>query len=543
MSVAQRQSWTDSQRSSVPIAVGNDNLEQALSNVGIFSAPRSKTRFIIPGILTAHFAVAVWLCATFNVWVDEYYSMQTTSRDFSYAVSQAVNFEEQPPFYFMTLWAWRQISESVFWGRALSAVCVIGFLAATWRTVIRVLPGIHPAWIITPMALNPVILYAATEMRVAGLTLLLSGLLMWCFFAGFATSTPKRSAIAAYGVISVLALYTHYYLGFLLVGNGVALLVTRRWRSIALYYGIMGLVALAYMPMFLSLDHQADGFAQRTPFEISYFAGIRVLIERVQNYLWPAMGLHLDGWRRWMIAGSILIGAVVAVGRRRRQAGQFWIILFAVVTATGFGLALAASRFGWQSMLERHALPVLLPGFLCFYGIFALYQEPVRRRMLMVWTTGVVIVSILSLHAVFNTLAKSGDWKRIAEYIEANERPNEAILIFPADAYYSFKYHYRGKSEVLAIPRPDQFLRYNHPDDTLKHDSEIVAALNGAAYDPASIWVLVNCNPADCGYLGVDYNLKTLEHFLAENYAMDKSHEYFGASLRHGSPSVHLANK
>lgn len=536
MSTVQRETLVRSSRRLRASPPDQENLTQALPHLGVFAARPYWSRAIIPAILIVQFWTAAWICLTFNIWVDEYYSLHTTSRDFSFAVTQALRFEEQPPLYFMALWVWRQLNLSLFWGRLFSTICVLGFLIVAWRLVKRLFPQIHPAWIIGPMAVNPIVVYAATEMRVAGLTLLLTGLMMWFFFDGFATPKPRQWAAVAYGVVSVMALYTHYYLGFLLVGNGIALLLTRRWRSILLYYGIMGLVGLAFVPMVLAMPQQADGFAARMPLEISLFDGMRTLVERIQNYLWPAMGLYIYGPLRWIVSGAMLVMSIILVCLRARRAMQSWIVLYAIVLTTGMGLAFAASRFGWQSMLERHALPVLLPAYLCFYGIFYLFDAPVRRRMLVLWTPGLAIVTLLSLYAVFHPLAKSGDWKRVAAYIQANEQANEAILVFPADAYASFMYYYRGRSEVVAIPRPEQFIRYNHSDDMLKNGGEIAAAIGTVPYTPAAVWVLVNCDPANCGYLGVDYNLPVLEAFLAENFSVDKPRQFFCVSLRHGLP-------
>jgi hypothetical protein len=54
------------------------------------------------------------------LWEDEIYSLHTTSKSISYAIEQSYNFEGQPPFYFILLTLWRNISDNLFFARLLS---------------------------------------------------------------------------------------------------------------------------------------------------------------------------------------------------------------------------------------------------------------------------------------------------------------------------------------------------------------------------------------------------------------------------------------
>ncbi len=500
------------------------------------------SRGIVPVIMAVHFAVCLWLCNTLNVWIDESYAMQTTSRSLAYAVDQAIGFEEHPPFYFALLWLWRSINESVFWGRALSALSTLLFLAVVWRVVTIALPKIHPAWVVGPIAVNPIVLYAGSEMRAPAVVLLVSGLLVWLFIEGFLADSPRRYARAAYLVVSVIALYTYYYLGFMLLANGLVLLMTRRWRLIFVYYGMMAVVGLAFLPMVLTFPDQSRSFDSRTPFGLTFFGGVRLMIERIQAYVWPSRGLPLDGKLRWIVPGILGAGVSFTLFARRREIGRPLVLLLAMTAAVGMLLAMVAWQLGWRAMLDRHALLILLPSYLCLYGVISLWSDASRRKVLIAWTTIVALSTALALDSAFGRLAKSGDWNRITTLIEAHERPQEPILVFPSISAVPFSYHYKGINEVIAIPRPEEFLRYNYQEDSLQSEDEIVAALDRVPYVPESVWVVVNCDPESCGYLDVSYNLDILERYVVNTYTVDLAGYYFGSYVQHATRPARLAD-
>ncbi len=504
---------------------------------------RARSAFgIVSIILVIHFAVVAWLSASTNLWSDEAYSVNTTSKDLSYAISQAILIEEHPPFFFVVLWFWRTISETVFWARMLSALCTLTFLIVVWRVAVRALPKIHPAWVVGPIAANPSVVYIATEMRAPALTLLVSGLLMWFFIEGFIVESPKRWAVVSYGIASVIALYTYYYLGFLLLANGVALLLTRRPRQIAIYYGLMLAAAIAYIPMLLAIPTQAHSFTYRLADSLSFTGGFRLMIERIQSFLWPSFGLPLPGRSRWIVPGILAAAVFGSLYVNRRKVERPLVVYFALTAVLAIAYSLLAWKLGWRSMLERHATALVVPVYLSVYGILSLYADATRQKVLAAWTAAVGVMCVLGTHALFYALAKPGDWKRVAEFIQANEREREPILVFPPMSAYTFDYYYKGQNRVLAIPRPEGFDRYNHPDDFLQNESEIFAALELVPYEADSIWVIVDCDLKSCADPVRHHNLNILQDFVASYYSVDDFQSFYGARIQHCSALGRLAD-
>ncbi|HEV7180287.1 MAG TPA: hypothetical protein VGN11_10450, partial [Candidatus Baltobacteraceae bacterium] len=80
-----------------------------------------------PSLATVAVSISVGLmfvlAYVLNIWQDEAYTLQTTSRGIVYAFHQAVAFEQSAPLYFLALTLWRHINDSVFFLRLFSVLC------------------------------------------------------------------------------------------------------------------------------------------------------------------------------------------------------------------------------------------------------------------------------------------------------------------------------------------------------------------------------------------------------------------------------------
>jgi len=155
-------------------------------------------KFVLP-VVALHLVLALCLGFTLNIWADESCSLATTRGNLGFAVHQSVNFEWQPPGYFVILWIWRQISDSIFWARALSAFCtaltVILFFFRSRRLASEY--AIWPYLATIVLAFHPYTVFAALELRLYGMGLLLSVVqfdLFWRSYIGF---TPAGRQLTA----------------------------------------------------------------------------------------------------------------------------------------------------------------------------------------------------------------------------------------------------------------------------------------------------------------------------------------------------------
>jgi 4-amino-4-deoxy-L-arabinose transferase-like glycosyltransferase len=300
-----------------------------------------RSRAIVPALAGLYLAVALPLAARLDIWVDEAYTLETTGGGLRHALHQALFFEGQPPLYFLWLALWRTLDGSIFFARLFSVLCGAAALLAVAALSRRWLPELHPGWLTALAGLNPFFFYAALEIRLYALALLLSALLLLLFHDGYLAAEPRRAARWGYGIIALAAVYTQYYLGFLLVAGAVALLVLKRWRPLRDYLLAMAAVAVCFAPMLWIVPGQVasqTAAAERA----SIVEGVVSLAGRSQEYVWPTEGLR--GFRTAARLGfAAALVALVLAGRRavRRREVAVWTLL-AVAPCSSLAC-------GWQS--------------------------------------------------------------------------------------------------------------------------------------------------------------------------------------------------
>ena len=54
-------------------------------------------------VVLLHLALVIPLAAILNIWIDEAYTLQSTGAGLAHAVQRALNFELQPPLYYVAL--------------------------------------------------------------------------------------------------------------------------------------------------------------------------------------------------------------------------------------------------------------------------------------------------------------------------------------------------------------------------------------------------------------------------------------------------------
>ena len=245
------------------------------------------SRYATPIFVGAHILIALPLAVILNVWIDEGYSIHTTGQGLAYAFHQAVYLELQPPLYFIALTIWRMVSDSYIHLRLFSLLCTSCSVAVGARLSRRYIPGVSPAWITFALAINPFLIWAAVEIRVYALIVLLTALLLLFFYDGFLAPQRRVRFQWLYCATALAALYTQYYIGFLLVANACVLAAIREWRRLFRYIACMLAVGVLFSPMMLVISRQVDEHTATVHGATSVKDGVRLVYTRVQEYAAP----------------------------------------------------------------------------------------------------------------------------------------------------------------------------------------------------------------------------------------------------------------
>ena len=483
-----------------------------------------RRRLLVHVLIALHLALTLFLAYKLNIWVDEAFSLRTTERGFGYALHQALNFELQAPLYFVLLGLWRKINGSIFFARLFSIACVVLSIRVTASLAGRFFKTLHPAWIVAAVAFNPLTIAIAVDVRLYALVLLLSSLLLLTFYDGFLTETRSRRAQVCYLLLAVAALYTQYYLGFLLAANACALVTLKRWRALFEYLVGMVLVGLCFLPMLPFIRYQMSAHTAPIHNRETWFEGLKFVTWRMKDYLLPP-GADASLWVRSLLLKILYAIAIFLIYKKRRSLAPETLALWTITIVVALFFLLTARLSGEMLLQIRHTTALFLPVNLAAFGIVLLAEN--KKRAALIWTLLVLLFSLSALYLHYRPMAKSGDWQRVAAYLMSAEKPEQAILIFHAGAALPLDSYYGGRNELVPLPRENTFERFDFHDYVLRDEHEIEDALERTPGTHEEVWLVTD---GDCGFADLSYHCEILEGFVGKYYTVAET-KYFNGSM------------
>ncbi len=455
--------------------------------------------------------ITIPLARILNVWVDEAYTLLTTGSTLKHAVGSALYFEYQPPFYFATLNLWRSLDHSIFFARLFSVLCVAITIYAAGQLSIRYLKGFNPAWALVAIAINPATIWAAEEIRVYALAGLLGALLLWTFYDGYLTEGQPRNSRSLYVILAIIAVYTQYFLGFLLAANLVAMLVMRRVQALRAYALGMIVVAIFCLPIAYVLRGQIASGTSTFASALGPAQLANVILSTLLSYILPLA--WISAWYVLPIGFTAAAVIVVLAARRLQVEGRGLCAIAAVATICLFiGLAMTKEPFA-----PRYVYVLFIPLVFAWLAVLASLARH-TRIIATIWLIAFVICSALSLRFTYHALAKTGDWQRVATFIMTSEQPNEPILVFGFSYTLPLKVYYSGNNPIVALPTY-----------ALRDEQQIETKLDSTPGPHALVWLVKTDR---CRRENVDLHCPMLEDFIARHFTVVTSRAFYGSSVR-----------
>jgi uncharacterized membrane protein len=471
-----------------------------------------------------HLSITLTLAALLNIWQDEAGTLYITGKDIFYALDRALGYELQPPLYFVLLNIWRSLNGSIFFAKLFSILCIVLTIYIAERISRRFVQGISPVWIIAIVALNPFLVWAALEIRSSALAILLSAILLLLFFDGFLDEKPDPGARRFYCLVAVLCFYTQYYSLFIFVSHTLTLLLLRRWRALRDYVLMMTAVSVLFIPLLLLLVGKVSGnsyaLANRNLPEVLNF-----IFARFQQFTFPSQWLP-QSLRRFVgvVFFSLLI--LIAIKGRRLITFRHTIVwLLTVTLALSFIPVLYLTGF----LITRYFVALFLPVILSIFALLSLSKPTSKKRNLLAFTLVFLCLSGITLYTEYKSLAKDGDYIRVASYLRSSEKSNQPILAFNPEVAFTLKFYYSGLNSIVAIPKAEDFQSYDLRDFVLKDQQQILTALSTISGKHTSLWLVQG---DFCGGVNIDYNCHILAKFIDENYSVESTQAFHGATVK-----------
>lgn len=492
-------------------------------------------RFGVWPLLLAHVLIALPLAYFLNVWADEASTLHTTQHGFVEAFRNAAANEKQAPLYFWVLSLWRSLNDSIFFARLFSIICSVAAIKLFAGLAARLFEPRAALLATAFFALHPFLIWASLEIRVYSLVILLSVLLMRLFLDAFTIDDQGASwrREIPFLVVALTALYTNYYLGFLLVGLFVALLMMKKWPAVRDYVLLMLVAGAAFVPMALSMVSQfaanTGGFQEPR----SVVEGIRFLWHHFLTFVLPAgilfgdSDLAITTARLWIVRVALAFVAVLTVWRRSRLSRRT-ITTAAGVATIVCGLLAAYFLLGADYIAIRHLsvlfAPLLIFIVLLLADLFDESESKTRLGRAAIGAGGILVLLSFaySLTVLHPHMTKRGDWERIGVFIEQNEaQMGQPIVVFPAFEALALPYHYHGKNRVLPNARFFDFepqAEFGSPDSRAREIEYVISAI---PRDSEGLWLAVS---EECI---ISETCRPLENFVLANYTIEIEKDFY----------------
>ena len=405
-----------------------------------------------------YYVIMIVLSAYFNVWEDEIYSLNTTSGSLSYAYRQSFDFEVQPPFWFLLLTIWRTISDSILWARLFSMFLIIISQILLYHFIKRISDKKLASLVSVLFILNPWIIFVILEIRLFALVILLSIIITASFYQTYypGNITPVKRVL--FILTAIAALFTQYFMGFLLFANAIVLLFRRNRKPLIIYIIDMVIpliLVLLIIPQILTgIDVQTTVLQSEVIDFKNYFVGTtREFVRRIFDYLLP-FSFNVSAFWYWTFRFSVIILLLSSFnyGRIRKRVPELTpFIIISIVIILFFYIL--GYFFSDLYSANKYTLVLLIPLLLSLTILFRM----VKPELLNYW---LILFSLIYITEDFNRykkLYKIRDFPSLASYIEKNENPGESIFIYRNIGAENLEIYYKGVNDIYPLPQAFDF--------------------------------------------------------------------------------------
>jgi uncharacterized membrane protein len=482
-------------------------------------------KIIFGSFIFIYLACLFFLCNKLNVSIDETCSLNTTSKDLSYAIKQSYSFEGQPPVYFALLSVWRGINSSVFFARLFSVffVCIAAFVF--YRLVHLVSDSNYSKWLVMLFLINPFTIATATDIRLYAFLLCLSLVSIYCFFKFYIEE--KNSYLYFLVLTGIIGLYTQYLYIFLFVALGLSLLLFKGWKLFFKFILFLVPLGLLFLYNVLYKSNPMD-LAMINSLSTTITERFVATFHSPQNLILALNVITVERTVRWLIIAVFMVLSVytyIKWYKKNKTTDRQYFEMYNVIIVAGCILMLLISAFFAATALDYYdryaiiAYPLFISAFLVFksHSLFS-------RRMIFA-----VIIAYYALVGAFNYryTVKEYDQKSLAGYITAIQNKGEPILFYQKVLSLPFSYYYSYKENIVTLPDSLKFdsTYFSKTKDTV----ELGRAIN-AINTPSNSYLLVS-DRVEPRFQN-DADIKMMNDYFNNHFNITLDTLYYGNSPR-----------
>ncbi|MCI4667834.1 MAG: hypothetical protein MRZ79_06710 [Bacteroidia bacterium] len=477
--------------------------------------------FMVFGLILSHFV---------SIRMDEGYSLNTTSKNLTYAWDKALYNELQPPLYFLLLTVWRKISTSLIFARLFSLISVMVGVYYLVETGKNQLKNLHLSKNqLTWLALaQPYGMALGIDIRVYAFGFMITSVMLYTYQKAFLGEEFDKKSAIAYSIWGLMGIASQYYIAVFMLGTGLYLLLSKKWQMWWRYL-LAVLPSLILLGMLVpSLLVQASHPSSLETEATSFFIYRRWLVSLLESLTIGTWGYKILIWPGRLVLWGLFIITSVDILQKGWEKSFEEMKPFLFITLNHLLLFSAICVFMGALYVLPHRYhnalyPVLFLSFVAF--LFGRTQTKWSRLAFTILLT-TYLLSNFFLNRTFN---KEGDFRGIVAGIESMEQESQPIFIYKNEFMMCIEPYYSGINELHPFPRP---VNYDQPWayelDLLRNREEIRHLLDStmvANGQPDQFW-LVSLVREELALGGVKINSKILWNEIEKDFEPTYSKVY-----------------
>ncbi len=450
-----------------------------------------------------------------DFWGDEVESYHWAKLGFLDMTQTMITDSPHLPFYFYLLRLWLFLGKTDSFARLLSSIFGILTLIVTYKFVLELFNNNRTVALVSTLllAISPLHLMFSRMVREYALLGLLATSSYYLFLKWQRVAVPlRRRYLTLYFIVSLLMAYTHYYGWFVIVSQGVYLLLSKERKVFLGSWAIVqGLVLLLFLPWFFKnvyyLMHGA-GYLKTY-----YGSGFGPVVKAAYFLFEFSLGETVYAFRYIIVLpaaavfGYLFIAGLQWGYKKYPEGMKLAFIYFSLPFLLGLFISACA---------PRQLLAILLP----FYAILALGILRHRLFFRVIFLSLLILFSSISLGNYFTNreymdVDMITPWRQIIKVITDGSREGDAIVLgsFPE----GFNHYYSGKLKVY-------ILKGDNPEEEL---SRIFSRHSRA-------WVLLTVRPwrqEAKDWLEKNTKVRMVKNYLLEEHTLE--------GLKKGLANIH----
>lgn len=430
-----------------------------------------------------------------DIWGDEAFSIWLSRQPLPEVVAGGA--DTHPPLYPFLLYVWIRLTGlTPLAARSLSALIGTLTVPVVYALSCRALASLpregNHRWTqgasllaAALTAFSPVLVYYAQETRMYGLVTLLAAASVYGALRLLQDPrSPRRWW--AYVVVTLGAVYTHYYAFFVVVGQnlvaGLLLLRRRRWADLGRWLGAQATMALAYVPWVVVQSDFLGGKASGRFAEWNLDTALRIAGDTALAFgAGPSVPAPVGAWLAAAYLGAVLVGVVFAARSTRYELGM-------IVAWLGVPLLLAWAVNPIMPFFYARYLLLVAPAYclLAAWGVAMLGR--LGRPLGLVGALLLLGISSYGLAAYYTDQEfVRGRYGQMMAYVEEQADPGDGLILVNPLQRPLFEYYQPEGLEAYFFPRYDAALE----DPETARDLEEIAARH------PRLWLVRFGNPAE----------------------------------------------